>query len=90
MHINDALAANFRSARARKQLYQADVSERMRALGYTSWRRQTVATVEKGERRLTAEEIFGLAFVFETSVMSLMDLSGNGAVLFPNDRDILS
>src|SRR5437016_5771650 len=39
---SDVILENIRAVRARRQLDQADVSERMRALGYTSWHRQTL------------------------------------------------
>ena len=44
----------------------------MRALGFTSWLRQTMSTVEKGRRRVTAEEILALALVLGTDVTMLM------------------
>ena len=43
----------------------------MRALGY-SWHPQTVGEVEKGNRRVTAEEILGLALALETTVIGLL------------------
>ncbi|MGH3401220.1 MAG: hypothetical protein ACRDRJ_01675, partial [Streptosporangiaceae bacterium] len=48
------------------------VATRMRALGFSAWRRQTVANVEKNMRRVTAEELLGLALALETSLMSLI------------------
>ena len=88
MLISDALAANIRSMRARKRLGQADVSERMQALGFTVWRRQTVANVEQGKRRVTAEEVIALALIFGTTAGSLLDLSANGTVLFPCGQEV--
>jgi hypothetical protein len=44
----------------------------MRALGYTAWLYQTVGNVEKGKRRVTAEEVLGLGEALETSVGRLM------------------
>lgn len=81
----EILAANFRAARARRGLSQEAVAARMRALGYGKWRYQTVGVVEKGERRLTAEEIMALAWVLETSIQALMAASGeDGEVEFPS------
>jgi transcriptional regulator with XRE-family HTH domain len=68
----EVLAANIRAARARKGLNQADASERMRALGFTAWHRQTASAVEKGDRRLLAEEILGLASVLGVPMAALM------------------
>jgi 8-oxo-dGTP diphosphatase len=44
----------------------------MRNLGFTAWRRQTVANVERGQRRLTAEEVFGLALALHSTIATLM------------------
>jgi 8-oxo-dGTP diphosphatase len=66
------LARNMRVARAAADLSQAEVGERMRDLGFTSWLRQTMSTVEKGKRRLTAEEVFWLSYILGTSVIRLM------------------
>jgi hypothetical protein len=43
----EVLAANFRAARARAGLGQELVAARMRALGYSEWRYQTVGAVER-------------------------------------------
>jgi len=66
------LAADFRAARARAGLSQEMVAARMRALGYGAWRYQTVGAVEKGKRRLMAEEVMALACVMETTIAALM------------------
>lgn len=71
----DVLARNMRAARARRGLEQEPVAARMRALGFSAWRRQTVAAVEKGARRLTAEEVLGLALALETRLFSLVEPS---------------
>jgi transcriptional regulator with XRE-family HTH domain len=68
----DALLENIRATRARKKLDQADISERMRKLGYESWHRQTLGKVERGERRLAASEILGLALALETNIPVLL------------------
>lgn len=66
------LAANIRAARTRKGLGQESVAARMRALGHDAWIRQTVSSTEKARRRVTAEEIFALAWALETSISALM------------------
>jgi transcriptional regulator with XRE-family HTH domain len=72
MTYGDVLAENIRAARSRKRLGQADVVVRMRALGHDAWHRQTMGKVERGERRVTGEEILGLAYALETSIAALM------------------
>ena len=60
------LASNLRAARGAANLSQSDVGERMRALGFTAWLRSTVSLAEQGKRRVTAEELLGLALALET------------------------
>ncbi len=92
----EVLAKNVRSARARLYLEQEPLAARMRALGFTAWRRQTVASVERHRRRLTAEEILGLSFALETSAAGLLSPSEDDQVIeFMPDaalshRDVLS
>ena len=69
----EVLERNVRAARVRIGLDQEQLARRMRALGYSAWVRQTVTRVERGGRRLTAEEIPGLGFALETSVAVLLD-----------------
>jgi len=85
----DVLARNIRAARSRKGLNQETLAARMRALGYTAWLRQTVANVEKGRRRATAEEILGLGYALETSIAALMKPTDDDKlVTFPSGRSI--
>lgn len=68
----DVLARNVRAARSRADLGQEALAERMRALGYEAWIRQTVGSTERGRRRPTGEEILGLAICLETTAQRLM------------------
>lgn len=68
----EVLTRNVRAARTRLDLDQADVVERMRDLGYVTWHRQTIGKVERGERRIAADEILGLSVVLGTSIAALM------------------
>ncbi|HEY5360299.1 MAG TPA: hypothetical protein VIJ82_21875 [Streptosporangiaceae bacterium] len=65
------LARNIRAARAAANLSQTDVSARMQSLGFAAWLRSTVSLAEQGKRRVTAEELLGLALVLETSMVRL-------------------
>jgi transcriptional regulator with XRE-family HTH domain len=69
---SEVLARNIRSARARLGIDQEPAAERMRTLGYGTWVRQTIGEIEKGRRRVTADEILGLSFVLETTIPRLM------------------
>jgi transcriptional regulator with XRE-family HTH domain len=86
---SDVLARNIKAHRGRANLSQDLVAARMKALGYTAWLRQTVTNVEKGRRRVTAEEVLGLAAVLETSVASLMKPTDDDVVVeFPSGAAI--
>jgi len=90
MNIRHALAANIRSLRARKDISQQEVADAMRALGFTEWRRQTLGSAEHGSRRVSIEELFGLADVLGTTISQLVDPSPNGTVFFPNEQEVVS
>ena len=47
-------------------------AERMRSLGFSAWIRQTVGTAERGRRRITAEEMVGLAQALGAPVAALL------------------
>jgi 8-oxo-dGTP diphosphatase len=69
---NTVLARNIRAARNRLGLSQAEVVERMRSLGFTSWHKPTLGNVERGDRRVLGDETAGLAFALETTISRLM------------------
>jgi transcriptional regulator with XRE-family HTH domain len=69
----DVIVRNIRALRARKRLGQGDVVERMRNLGYTTWHRPTLGRVERGERRLFAEELLGLAAALDVTMHQLLE-----------------
>jgi transcriptional regulator with XRE-family HTH domain len=66
------IVRNIRALRARKNLDQADVVERMRGLGFTNWHRQTLSRVEQGNRKLLAEELLALAYALDTSMEAML------------------
>lgn len=91
--FGDVLARNIRAARSRRDLSQQAVAARMRALGFDAWVHQTVGNVEKGKRRVTADEILGLAWALETTINALLTpIDEDEAVKFPsgNPIDVLS
>jgi 8-oxo-dGTP pyrophosphatase MutT (NUDIX family)/transcriptional regulator with XRE-family HTH domain len=69
---NLILGRNISGDRGRLQLSQTAVAARMRALGFTDWHQQTVASVEKGKRRVTLEEVLGLVEALETTLPRLL------------------
>jgi transcriptional regulator with XRE-family HTH domain len=82
----EVIAANVRATRVRKQLHQADVVERMRALGYTDWHRQTLGKVERGERSLRAAEVLGLAYALGTNMGVLLAAEREDVIEFPTGQ----
>jgi len=68
---SDVLARNIRAARSRADLTQEDLGARMRALGHAAWLYQTVGNVERGRRRVTAEEVAALALALDTTIPAL-------------------
>jgi transcriptional regulator with XRE-family HTH domain len=85
----DVLARNIRAARNRIDIGQDSMAARMRALGYTAWIRQTASSTERGRRRPTAEEIFGLACALETTIANLMAPKDEDTVVeFPSGQPI--
>lgn len=73
IQIGSALAANIRAERARAALSQQEAADKMAALGYDCWSRQTLAQIERGRRRVVAEELPGLALTFGCSVAKLTE-----------------
>jgi transcriptional regulator with XRE-family HTH domain len=84
--FGEVLAGNIRAARSRANLDQAVVVARMKALGFTTWHRQTLGKVERNERRVTGEELFGLALSLEVSVPTLTTAADyrDGYIELPN------
>ena len=77
---------NVSGARGQLQLSQTVTAARMQELGFEDWRQQTVANVEKGKRRVTAEEVLGLVIALETTLPRLLaPMGGDMWVELPSD-----
>jgi transcriptional regulator with XRE-family HTH domain len=74
----ETLAANIRAERARASLSQTVLAELMRDIGFSHWLSQTVGASERGQRRVTAEEILGIAKVLGCPAGALMNVGGGG------------
>jgi hypothetical protein len=68
----DVIARNAAAVRARRQLDLRNVEARMRELGYEKWHRGILGKIERGQRRLLADELLGLAYALETSIEILL------------------
>jgi len=85
LSYDEIVVANVRAIRARRKLDQAEIVRRMRALGFTTWHRQTMGKIERGERGLLGPgEVLGLAAALETSIWALMAPGEDGEVKFPS------
>lgn len=69
--IDKLFAANLRAERARAHISQHDLAVAMRAAGH-DWFTQTVSTVERGRRRIVANELPALAAALGTTVAVLV------------------
>jgi 8-oxo-dGTP pyrophosphatase MutT (NUDIX family) len=80
------LGRNVSADRGRLQLSQTAVAARMQDLGFEDWRQQTVANIEKGKRRVTAEEVLGLVVALESTLPRLLaPIGGDLWVELPSD-----
>ncbi|HEY2088258.1 MAG TPA: helix-turn-helix transcriptional regulator [Mycobacterium sp.] len=81
--IQRAIAANVRAERARARLSQEDVAGGMRERGFGYWRQQTTGATERGERRITADELVALAAVLQVSTEALLEVPQLDAQIAP-------
>jgi transcriptional regulator with XRE-family HTH domain len=81
----ELLAANVRSARARADISQRVLAQRMDRLGY-GWKHQTVGKIENCNRPLFAAELLGLAVALNTTVTELTGArEGDQPVALPGE-----
>src|SRR5579863_3794790 len=80
------LGRNLSAERGRLQASQTAIAERMAKLGFDDWHQQTVAKVEKGNRKLSVEELLGLVEALETTLSTLLAPHGGGELFieFPS------
>ena len=67
------IAASIREARAESGLSQAEVVERMAAIGFEMWHLPTISNIERHARKVTALELVGLSLVLGCSPARLVD-----------------
>jgi transcriptional regulator with XRE-family HTH domain len=85
----DIVARNIRSFRSRKNIGQQMLAEKMLFLGFSAWRSQIVSKVELGQRRITADEIFGLAEALDVSLRQLLEPHADDErVEFPSGESV--
>jgi transcriptional regulator with XRE-family HTH domain len=77
-----AVGRNISGARGQQQIPQTEVARRMQMLGFRKWHQQTVASIERGRRRLTVEEALALAIALKTTIPRLLSPLDDIAVEF--------
>jgi transcriptional regulator with XRE-family HTH domain len=83
------IARNVKAERVRRGLTQEQLAARMSELGYR-WHQQTAGQVEHCTRRLTAEEVLGLAVALAVPVDRLLyPPEGAPGVVLPGGRAVM-
>lgn len=81
--LDRLVGRNLRKLREELDLSQTDIAEGMAAAGFPAWRKATVADVERGARKVTLDELAGLADVTEHKLERFLvpdaDLSADAA-----------
>ena len=72
VRISDTLGRAFRHMRIRARAGQSEVATAMRAAGFPTWSRVTVADIERGARKLTVDEAFALARLWEIDIADVL------------------
>lgn len=85
--FSELIAEHLRGRRTEVGWTQAQLAQAMTRLGF-DWKRQTVAEVEIGTRRVSFEELLGLAALYSEPVLSLMRPGNGDYVRFPENRQI--
>ena len=81
--FGEIIGSNIKALRDEAGWTQAQVAEAMTSLGF-DWKRITMAQTEASSRRITFEELLGLAVVFAVPVVELLlpaDAPGDSTVL---------
>jgi hypothetical protein len=75
IYPSEAVARNVRSYRLLQRLTQAELAERMSALGF-EWNESTVGYLERYQRKVEVDELVGLTICFELKIWQLLDPTG--------------
>jgi transcriptional regulator with XRE-family HTH domain len=71
MKLSEAVARNVAAERARQKMEQKKLAEGMSVLGH-AWTQRTVAEVEQERRRVSFDELLGLALVLHRTIPELL------------------
>ncbi len=73
MTAGEAVAEHVRDFRVLRRLSQVDLAERMKEAGLKTWSRQTVGEVERGNRKVTVDELTALGPALGVPCTRLLD-----------------
>jgi transcriptional regulator with XRE-family HTH domain len=82
VRLSEAVARNVAAERTRRRMEQKDLAVGMARLGH-DWKQPTVADVEGGRRRISLDELVGLALVLNRTIPELLRPSENVDVGIP-------
>lgn len=83
--FGEMIADHLRARRAEAGWTQTQLAQAMARLGF-DWKRQTVAEVELGTRRVSFEELLAMAALYGEPVLSLMQPGDGDYLRFPENR----
>jgi transcriptional regulator with XRE-family HTH domain len=90
VRVHEVAALTMRTLRLEYEMTQEGLAEAMRDLGFVAWKRITVAEIESFKRRLSLEELFGVAIVFGTDVVSMLSAYDKSEAIELNERHVLT
>ena len=72
----DVVRRRVAALRRKKGKSQADLAEDMNRLGFPNWSRFSVSTLERGERRISIDELVAIAMALGEPINALLDPVG--------------
>lgn len=71
--LSQVFGDNLRAVRARQDLLQDDIAERMVQLGHEGWSRATVSNVERARRVVSLDEFLSLCLIVGAKTVDMLD-----------------
>lgn len=88
--FQEVVSRSVKSLRQASGLTQQAFADHMGQVGFTNWKRITVAEVESGKRQMSIEELAAVAILFDTPVAWLYSALDTDEVLVLNERVVLT
>jgi transcriptional regulator with XRE-family HTH domain len=90
VRLHEVAALSMKTLRTASELTQQQLADEMAALGFVGWKRITVAETESFKRRLSLEELLGVAIIFGTDVASLLAAYKGYETVTLNEQRVLT